>query len=120
MRTAAQRIAHYNARMQSTLIDPVLTAINAAAVGNFTAYAMDWAGIKQPAVRAVLDADGILGPDRFLYEAYAGELYGLTKRYSGPALDAMGQIMHDKYEAWSLATATLVAIAANAFGITVT
>jgi len=119
VRTAAQRIAHYNARMQSTLIDPVLTAVNAAAAANFTAYAIDFVP-KQSAARLVMDSDGILGPIRFLYEAYNGELYGLTKRFSGTALDAMGQVMHDKYEAFGCASATLISIASNVYGITVT
>lgn len=118
MRTAAQRIAHYTARMQSSLIDPVLTAVNAAAVANFTAYAIDFVP-KQSQCRAVLDSDGILGPIRFLYEGFNAELYGLSKRYNGTALDAMAQALHDKYEARGAATATLVSIALNVYGIVV-
>lgn len=117
MRTAAQRIAHYNARMQSTLIDPVLTAVNAAAVANYTAYAIDFV-TKQVAMRAVLDGDSIMGPIRFMYEAYFGELYGLTQRFSGPALDAMAQVLHDKYVSLGCVTGELVPIAAT-LGITV-
>jgi hypothetical protein len=119
MRTAAQRIAHYNARMQSTLIDPVLTAVNAAAVANYTAYAIDFVP-KQSQARALFDSDGLMGPIRLLYEAYVGELYGLTKRFSGSALDAMAQVLHDKYEALGCATASLISVAAGVFGITVT
>lgn len=119
MRTAAQRIAHYNARMQSTLIDPVLTAVNAAAVANFTAYAIDFVP-KQSQMRTVLDNDGITGAIRLLYEAYNGEIYGLTKRYAGTALDAMAQALHDKYEYLGAASATLISIALNVYGITVT
>lgn len=117
---AATRIAHYEARMQSTLIDPAIDAVRDLAVANFTTYALDWAGIKQPALHGVLNADGIMGPIRFRYEAYAAELYGLTRRFGGTALDAMAQVMHDKYEAWGCATATLISIAATVFGITVT
>lgn len=118
MRTAAQRIAHYNARMVSSLIDPVLTAVNAVASANFTAYAIDFVP-KQTAAFAVLDADGVKGPIRFMYAAYFGELYGLTKRFAGGALDAMAQIYHDKYEALGCVTAELIAVAAT-LGITVT
>lgn len=117
MRTAAQRIAHYNARMVSSLIDPTLTAVNAAAAANFTAYAIDFVP-KQSQAFAVMDSDGILGPIRFLYSAYFGELYGLYQRFNGTALDDMAQVMHDKYEALGCATATLVAIAL-VLGITV-
>lgn len=119
MRTAAQRIAAYEARMQSTLIDPVLVAVNDLAIANFTTYAMDWAAVKQPALHTVLNNDGILGPVRFMYEAYAGELYALSLRYSGTALDAMAQIKHDKWEALGCTTGTLISIALNVFGITV-
>ncbi len=118
MKTAAQRIAHYNARMSSSLIDPVLIAVNAAAVANYSAYAIDFVA-KQSQAHAVMDADGILGPIRFLYSAYFGELYGLSKRMAGAALDDMAQVMHDKYEALGCATASLIAIA-NVLGITVT
>jgi len=117
MRTAAQRIAHYEARMVSSLIDPVLTAINAAAVANYTAYAMAFVPF-QSQLQTQLDGDSILGPIRLLYEAYFGELYGLKQRMQGPALNAMGQIMHDKYEALGCATGTLVPAAAI-LGITV-
>jgi hypothetical protein len=119
MRTAAQRIAHYNARMVSSLVDPVLTAVNAAAAANYTAYAIDFVP-KQTQMRGILDTDGILMPFRLLYEAYNGELYGLTKRYAGPALDGMAQVIHDKYVAVGCTTATLISIASNVYGITVT
>jgi hypothetical protein len=118
MKTAAQRIAHYEARMVSSLIDPVLTAVNAAAVANYTAFAIAFVPF-QSQLQAQLDGDGILGPIRFMYEAFFGELYGLKLRMAGPALNAMGQVMHDKYEALGCATATLVPAAAI-LGITVT
>lgn len=118
MKTVQQRVAHYEARMQSTLIDPVLTAVNALAVANFTSYAMDFVP-KQQAMRAVLDGDGIKGPVRFMYEAYFAELYGLTQRFNGAALDAMAQVYHDKWEALGCVTGELVPIAAT-LGITVT
>lgn len=118
MKTAAQRIAHFEARMVSSLIDPVLTAINAHAVANYTAYAIDFVPF-QSQLQATLDAAGVLGPIRLLYEAYFGELYGLKRRMAGPALNAMGQVMHDKYEALGCTTGVLVDAAAI-LGITVT
>jgi hypothetical protein len=42
MKTDAQRIAHYNARMLSSLVDPTLSAVNTMAVENFSAYATDF------------------------------------------------------------------------------
>jgi len=118
MKTAAQRIAHYEARMVSSLIDPVLNEVNAAAVANYTAYAVAFVPY-QSQLQTQLDTDGILGPIRLLYEAYFGELWGLKQRMAGPALNAMGQVMHDKYEALGCVTGTLVPCA-QILGITVT
>lgn len=118
MRTAAQRIAHYEARMVSSLIDPVLAATYANAAANFSAYAIDFVA-KQDLAWAVMDADGILGPIRFRYSAYFHELYGLSLRHNGPALDAMAQVIHDKWVSLGCLTATLISMAA-VLGITVT
>jgi hypothetical protein len=82
MRTAAQRIAKYNARMVSTLLDPVRTALQAQQQANYAAYATDYVP-KQQALRALLDAKGIDTAQYIFYEAYAGELYHVWKTSSG-------------------------------------
>lgn len=116
MRTAAQRIAHYDARMVSSLIDPVLTAVSAQAVANFTAYAVDYVP-KQDQLRNILDAAGISGAAVFAYEAYHNELYGADRSWSGPALVARATILVAKYEAVGLAGVTLRAIANTIYGL---
>lgn len=82
MRTAAQRIAKYQARMVSTLLDPVRTALQAQQQANYASYATDYVP-KQQALRALLDAKGIDTAQYIFYEAYAGELYHVWKTSSG-------------------------------------
>jgi hypothetical protein len=118
MKTAAQRIAHYNARMSSSLIDPVLTAVNAIAQANYLTFASDITQ-KQIDTVAVLDTDGIGAAFRYLYLAYSNQLYHLSKFYSGTALVTEATILHAKYVAQFLATATLKKIALNVYTITI-
>jgi hypothetical protein len=118
MKTAAQRIAHYNARMSSSLIDPVLAAVAALAQANYLVHAMDITS-KQLDTVVVLDADGIGSAFRFLYMAYSNQLYHLSKLYSGSVLVAEATILHDKYVAQFLATATLKKIALNVYTIVI-
>lgn len=85
MRTAQQRIAAYNARMVSSLLDPVRAAVTADAQANFAAYAIEFVP-KQASLREVLNAAGIdssfFGP----YEAFSGELYHLWRTTAGASL----------------------------------
>jgi len=85
MKTTAQRIAKYNARMLSSLIDPVLSAVQTLAQANFATYATEFVP-KQEGLRAILSDEGISVIEMLAYEAFHNELYGAFKRYSGPAL----------------------------------
>lgn len=96
MRTDAQRIARYEARMLSSLIDPTLAAVNAKAAVNFATYATDFYP-NQVALRALLNAAGIL-PIKFgAYEAFHGQLYKLSRTCAGPSLAAAAAILIDKW-----------------------
>lgn len=85
MRTAAQRIAKYNARMVSSQLDPVRAAVTAAAQANFLAYATEFVP-KQEALRVILDAAAIDPAQFVFYEAYNNELYHAWKTTSGASL----------------------------------
>lgn len=85
MKTTAQRLAHYQARMVSSLIDPVLSAVNAAAITNFAAYLNIFVP-NQFALRAILNDEDIPIIQIAAYEAFHGELYGLSRRFAGPTL----------------------------------
>lgn len=82
MRTAAQRIAKYNARMVSSLLDPVRSAVTASAQANYAAYATEFVP-KQVSLRALLDGYGIDPAQFAAYEAFNGELFHVWKTTSG-------------------------------------
>jgi hypothetical protein len=96
MKTDAQRIAKYNARMLSSLLDPTVAAVSALATANYNSYITDFYP-NQLALRALLSAAGIL-PIRFAaYEAYHGELYHLSKVCTGDAFVAAVTILVAKW-----------------------
>lgn len=115
MRSAAQRIAAYDARMQSSQIDPVLTAMNAQQMANFHAYVADWYPLQQT-LRGWLDAQGFTGNVAFQYEACAGECYHAYTHFAGPAGVAEGVILKTKYTALGLQALDLSAMMLAVFG----
>lgn len=120
MRTAAQRIAKYNARMVSSQLDPVRAAVTAAAQANYLGYAQEFVP-KQESLRAILDAKGIDSAQFVFYEAYNGELYHLWKTTSGASLiKAAGAVLGRWDHAARLgpsAEATLKEIASTVWNI---
>ncbi|HUX29549.1 MAG TPA: hypothetical protein VMV78_02850 [Thiobacillus sp.] len=96
MRTTAQRIAHYNARMLSSLVDPVLSAVSALAQANYATYVNVFVP-KQEALRVILNDEGVAVTDFAAYEAFHGELYALSTRFAGPALQAAYCILVAKW-----------------------
>lgn len=85
MRTDAQRIAKYEARMQATLLDPVRAAMVTQAVANYTAYAIDFYP-KQVALRTILSDEDVPVTLIGAYEAYHGIVYRMSLTLSGDAL----------------------------------
>jgi hypothetical protein len=96
MKTAAQRIAKFEARMLSSLLDPTLAAVSAKAQVNYTAYIMDFYP-NQLALRGYLSGAGILPVKYGAYEAYHGELYHLSKVCTGDAFVAAVGILVAKW-----------------------
>jgi hypothetical protein len=118
MKTDAQRIAAYNARMLSTLVDPTLSAVNTMAVANFGAYATDFYP-KQQQLRGILDAAGIATSQYFGYEAFNGEIYHVSKVSSGASAVVMATALVAKYVSMFLVAATLKKICLDLYTITV-
>jgi hypothetical protein len=118
MRSSAQRIAAYDARMQSTQIDPVLSAVNAIASANFASYIGEFYPF-QVSLRNWMDTDGVHGTAAFQYEAFNGECYSAWRRFQGPALEAQLTVLVDKYEDLGLARAKLIDISLAVWGVTV-
>lgn len=119
MRTASQRIAKYEARMLSTLVDPVLSAVNMQQITNFTSYIQDFYP-NQLQLRVILNASGN-HPDKFAaFEAFHGELYHLSKVAQGPALLAAAAVLGGKWATilGPAQVATLKQIALDIYAIT--
>jgi hypothetical protein len=116
MRTAAQRDAKYRARMQSTQIDPVLTAMQLLQAENHTAH-VNYFYPRQVQCRGLLDAEGITPSEMFRYEAYNGELYSLVRRASGPAAITEKEVLVAKYTALGCDAALLQSIALSVWEI---
>ena len=118
MVSAAKRIAKYTARMQSSLLDPVLAAVNALAVENFTTYAMDFYQ-KQLQLRAVLSGLSIATVKFGIYEAFHGEIYHLDKTTTGPAAITTATVLVAKYVGYGAVSANLIKILDDVYGIVV-
>jgi hypothetical protein len=122
MKTDQQRIAHYNNRMLSTIVDPVLAAVYLMASTNFATYATDFY-TKQLALRTILSDLPIPTPQYAGYEAYAGELYHLSKVCTGVGLAANATILKIKWASapflGAAAKTTLVKIAFDLYGIVI-
>jgi hypothetical protein len=122
MRTAAQRIAKYNARMLSSLIDPTLSAVNAAQQANYQAYVEDFYP-KQVQLRNLLSGYSMPTPMIAGFEAFHGELFHLSKVCTGTLLTAAATVLVTK---WSDSAhlgagnaAVLKAIALDIYGLTI-
>lgn len=118
MRSAAQRIAAYNARMTSTQIDPTLDAVNAAALTNFSGYVAEFYPY-QVALRNWLDQQAISGAAAFVYEAFNNEVYSAWRRFQGTALDSMVTVLVDKYEDLGAARVDLIALVLDVWSLVI-
>lgn len=101
MRSAVQRIAAYDGRMQNSQIDPTLTAVNAQQMANHAAHVAVFYP-KQMLLRDWLNTQGFTGPIAFKYEALNGEMYHASRCFEGPALVAEGVVLKAKYLALGL------------------
>lgn len=109
MRSEAQRVAAYNARMQSTQVDPVLTAVNAAQMASFAAYVAEWYPM-QVSLRAWMDALPVAPVNAFIWEACAAESYAIYRRFSGGSALAQGTTLKAKYVSLGLGGANVSAM----------
>lgn len=96
MRTSSQRIAKYNARMLSSLIDPTLAATNALQRANFATHTNSFY-TKQMALRVIINAQSIPPWAVFGIEAFNGELYKYSKQYAGAMLDLRALMLCNKW-----------------------
>jgi hypothetical protein len=118
MRTDAQCIARYEARMNATLIDPVRTATNAAAKANYAAYASEYYGY-QVAMHEEISAVGVPVIQWASYEAFLGEVFHAYKHFSGETFVNQANILVAKWSdvahLGTAARAILMAIVLDVF-----
>jgi hypothetical protein len=119
MVSAATRIAHYNARMVSSQIDPVLSAVVTTARANYAAHAIEWTDLLAT-VHQHLNDNNVDPSSWFLYDGFAGEMYHLTVKVgaTGGSAVACANDLCVKWEALGGGLARLKAIA-FLFGVTV-
>ena len=118
MRTAQQRVAHYTARMQSTLIDPVLTAMQAQQQANFAAYAVEFYPFQED-LRSWMNGKGFDPSIIFQYEALNGECYRAWRHFSGDARTAEFVLLAAKYVAWGLTAGDVKGMVLTVWSVTI-
>jgi len=118
MRTPQQRAAHYAARMQSTLIDPVLSAMQAQQQANFAAYAVEFYPFQEE-LRNFINLKGFDPSVVFQYEAMNGECYHAWKAFSGDARTLAFVNIQLKYVGWGLVQADTKAMFLAVWSVTV-
>jgi len=96
MRTDAQRIAKYNARLLSSLIDPTLSAMSTLQKANYAAHASTFY-TKQQALRVIINAQSVPPWAVLGIEAFNGELYKYSKQYAGAMLDLRALMLCNKW-----------------------
>jgi len=118
MRSDVQRIANYEARMQSTLIDPVNTAVNQLAVANYTAYITEYYPY-QVQLRTILLDEGVKSFLYAMYEAMTSQYYHLWKVAMGNPLVADFTAIQVKWTARGTDATISKRIALDLFGVTI-
>lgn len=118
MKTDSQRIAHYNARMVSSTIDPTIAAKQALAAANFGFYVMAFYP-KQQALRALLAGMAIPTIQYGPYEAFHGKIFHLAQTTTGPSAITSASILVTAWSSYpNIAVLSLKAIC-NLYGIVV-
>lgn len=118
MRTALERITAYDARMQSSTVDPSLVAVNAQQMANHAEHVAFFYPF-QLALRDWMNANGYSGNQAFAMEAFNGECYAIKRRFEGPAAVAQATVLVAKYTATGQVALDLKAVALQVWGWTV-
>jgi hypothetical protein len=120
VRTEAERTDQYNAKTAPTTVG---LKVAAGLTGMKSGYA-DAVNSIVPIMQqtqALLNSAGVPTITYPYYLAFAREIWALTaKGITGATLEDMAQSLHDKWEAYGLATARLIEIADSVFSVTVT
>ncbi len=121
MKSALRRRSGYTARSQSSLIDPVIAAVNARQKAKF-AVSVAHSFPLEVQLRNILDGSGIVhvtGSSRGPYRAFFGELIRITNRFAGPSADLQATVVYDQYLGFGLNADLLALIARAIFSLSI-
>lgn len=118
MRSDVQRIANYEARMQSTLLDPTITAVAPLAKANYTAYIAEFYPY-QVQLRTVLLDEAVKSFLYAMYEAMSGQFYHLWKVALGNPNVADFTAIQVKWTARGADATISKRIALDLYGVTI-
>lgn len=118
MRSGKQRIARYKAKTDPVTVRRKRLAMLPIMKANYAAYVDEIVPVEE-AVRAMLDRERV-GPEGFLYMAFARQLWKCKKEYSGAKLVSEAQSRKDKWLARGLDDRVLRKLASVLFNITLT
>lgn len=120
MKDDAARIASYLAKTVPGTVSLKVASMLAGMKTNFGGATSSLVTMEM-AVQGVLNDANIVTIDYPFYYNFAREIWAkMREGVDGPSLASVAQSLHNKYEAYGLATATLQEIASTVFGITVT
>lgn len=118
-RTDADRIADYNAKVVPTTVALKIASRLTGMKSDFAVFANDFVAM-QLLVNAAVATDATIFPIEYgFYQAYASQLWKLSKTTANPALDAIAQIVATKWQTDGLNVAMTIKIALDVFTITV-
>lgn len=106
MKTDQQRIARYNARMQSQLVGPAMGTQLATMTTNYEAY-IDEFFLKQEGCAQILSENDIALSLRFGYQAFNNEVYHAVRTLTDTALQTEVCILWTKYVSLGLDGVTM-------------
>jgi len=117
MRTDAQRVAKYDAKVAPTTVGLKIAARLPGMKTSFAA-ATNLLVADQLATAQILDTRGIVGLMRGRYQAFSNRLHAITQRYGGATATNMAQLEHDKWEG-VCQTAIMIEIALDVYNLVV-
>ncbi len=118
MRSDVQRIANFEARMQSTLLDPTVTAVAPLAVANYATYITEFYPY-QVQLRTILLDESVKSFLYAIYEAMNGQYYHLWKVSMGNPLVADFTAIQVKWTARGADATISKRIALDLYGVTI-
>ena len=118
MKTAAQRIEHFNNRADATLLGNAYTAQVTTMKANYAAHVNDLVPIQESA-KSYLDTQGVTPNQYFSYMAFVNELYRATKSAAGETLFNELMVLICSYVGFGLSCAILEGIATDVFTIAI-